>query len=485
MSQQQAPVIHFERLDTQIQAAINQIPDGDSYFIALSGGLDSMALLHFVLPYLTARAKKIEVIHVHHGLSEHADAWAEVCLKACAQLNVICHVERVHVLEKGKGLEAAARDARYAVFERYLEKGGVLLQGHHLNDQAETILMKLLKGAGPEGLSGIPQQRPLAGGCLFRPWLTLARSILDLEVKNTAIKWVEDDSNTDIRFDRNYLRHEVLPVLERRWKGSMNEIARSGAKAKDAYQFQLSWCRSVIDDVMSSVYLHESALSIEVLSGFEGAQQALLVRYWLDQFNVEQPSEKIFLRLWAEVLLATQDAQPEIRWGDVRIRRFDGCLFLVKGDHSVEPFSYTTQIECLPQTYSLPDGKLTLSLLSEECRDNKESVIDQDDFTIAYIKLPDDSQDITIKSRGAGAAICLDGQNSSSVKKLFQTKKVLPWKRSAMPLLYYAQELVFMPVSAYSNNSDIVARACRLDSQMGERLDGQQGVLKVRYQRNT
>jgi len=474
-----APKIHFECLDVQVQAAINQIPDADSYFIALSGGLDSMALLHFSLSYLKPREKKMEVIHIHHGLSEHADAWAEHCLNICAQLGVVCHVERVQVLEAGKGLEAAAREARYAVFERYLEKGGVLLQGHHLNDQAETILMKLLKGAGPEGLSGIPQQRPLAGGCIYRPWLTLARSLLEHEVKNNAITWVEDDSNTDTRFDRNYLRREVLPVLEKRWKGSVNEIARSGAKAKDAYQFQLSWCRSEIGAVVSSVYAHEFALNIDALSDFEQARQVLLVRYWIDQFDVEQPSEKIFLRLWAEVLLASQDAQPEIRWGDVRIRRFDGCLFLVKGESYADAFSYTTQIEYLPQTYSLPDGKLTVSLLSEASR-LKEVGGGQDDFIIGYINLPNDLCDITIKNRGAGAGICLDGQNATSLKKLFQAKKVLPWKRSALPLLYCGDELVFIPLSAYSNERDVVAHAYRTAYE----TTGQEGVLKVSYQKS-
>jgi tRNA(Ile)-lysidine synthase len=433
----------FEQLHPSIQSAVRAIPVSERYIVALSGGLDSMALLAFVLPYLIKSYKPIiQILHVHHGLSQFADEWAEHCLSVSDEMSLACHVEYVSVVLGGKGLEAAARDVRYGVFESYLSEGGVLLQGHHLNDQAETVLMRLLRGAGPEGLSGIPQKRSLSAGCLFRPWLGLPRSLLEIEIQKTGIKWVEDDSNTDLQFDRNFLRHNVLPLLEARWPNVLNSISRTADRSDQTHQQLLSWCEAEIVNVKSPQYLDEPALDLASLSRYSMAQQRFLIRYWLDILAVEHPSEKIFERIWSEMMPAERDAQPALRWGLNHLRRFNGCLFYLN-DYAVEDQSYHYEVFCDQGVLFEHDTSLGSFTIGGRELNVMSAAVGRYASNRLLIRMPKHNEVMTIRSRSGGESIIVSGSaQNKSLKKMLQAKKIAPWRRSHLPLVYYGDTLV-------------------------------------------
>jgi tRNA(Ile)-lysidine synthase len=433
----------FEQLHPSMQSAVRAIPVSDRYIVALSGGLDSMALLAFALPYLIKLYKpNIKIIHVHHGLSLFADDWAEHCLSVSKAMSLTCDVERVSVVLNGKGVEAAARDARYSVFERYLSGGGVLLQGHHQNDQAETVLMRLLRGAGPEGLSGIPQQRTISNGQLFRPWLGLPRNMLELEIKKASIVWVEDDSNTDLRFDRNFLRHEVLPLLEARWPNVLNSIGRTAERSDQTHRQLLSWCEVEILKVKSQRYLGESALDLAFLSIYPIEQQRFLMRYWFDCLGLEHPSEKIFERIWSEMIPAEIDALPALRWGKNHLRRFNGCLFYLDAS-AVEERSYQYEVIC--DQGVLSDQDVSLCHFSVGGRELKVAytAVGRCASNRILIRMPNHNEVVTIRSRSGGESMVLPGSTQNkSLKKILQAKKIAPWRRAYIPLVYYGDVLV-------------------------------------------
>ncbi|MFT7185506.1 MAG: tRNA(Ile)-lysidine synthase [Pseudohongiellaceae bacterium] len=443
MSETNSP--DLKRLHPLIQSAVRAIPVSDRYVVALSGGLDSMALLIFALPYLLKSYKPtIQIIHVHHGLSQFADEWAEHCLSVSRAMDLACHVERVTVVTKGKGLEAAAREARYAVFERYLSGGGVLLQGHHQNDQAETVLMRLLRGAGPEGLSGIPQQRVLSNGQLFRPWLAVSRGVLETEIQKYPVKWVEDESNTDLQFDRNFLRHNILPLLEARWPSVLTSISRTAARSDQAHQQLVLWCEAEIVGVKSKQYAVEQALDLNALAQYSNEQQWFLLRHWLDCLKVEHPSEKVFERIWSEMIPAASDALPALRWGGNHLRRFNGCLFYLS-DQAVDARAYEYQVFGGEKVFGNDHAPISnFSIggreLSVICQPAPHSVQNK-----LLIRAPRQNESVMVRSRCGGESMVLSGSTQhKSLKKLLQVKKVAPWRRLHLPLIYYDDVLALV-----------------------------------------
>jgi len=205
-----------------LQALISQrasLQGAERLCVGFSGGADSHSLLH-ALAELSQRETlpPIVALHVNHGLHGNADAWAMHCGKVASELGVGFHQEVVSV-EAAASPEAQARDARYRAFEAFLEVGDVLLLGHHIDDQVETVLFRLIRGAGPSGLAGIPEHRSLGKGSLLRPLLGVSRAQIEHYARVNELNYLTDSSNDDRRFDRNYLRHEVLPLIEARWPG--------------------------------------------------------------------------------------------------------------------------------------------------------------------------------------------------------------------------------------------------------------------------
>ncbi|MED5524448.1 MAG: tRNA lysidine(34) synthetase TilS [Pseudomonadota bacterium] len=212
----------LDALDQQLGPRLG----GGSVVLALSGGLDSVVLLHALAPWCQARDARLKAVHVHHGISANADSWAEHCQGLCAALGVPLAIEHL-ALNKGprQSLEAIARDARYRVLADAMAPGDCLVTAHHLDDQAETFLLAARRGAGLDGLCAMPFARPFGPGTLIRPLLALSRKTLEAAAKGLA--WVEDESNQDTAFDRNFLRQSLLPAAEVRLGGFSAGLARS------------------------------------------------------------------------------------------------------------------------------------------------------------------------------------------------------------------------------------------------------------------
>jgi tRNA(Ile)-lysidine synthase len=213
---------------------------GRRVVVGLSGGMDSVVLLH-----LLKNLPRVSALHVHHGLSSNADAWARFCRRLCKAWGVPLTVRKVEVRKARKGLEAAAREARYAAFAK--KKAEVIALAHHLDDQAETVLMNLLRGAGPRGASGMPALAPFQGGLLARPLLDVPRQALVDYARLHGLEWIEDESNADPALTRNFLRHRVGPLLEQRfpqWKRALARAAQHFARKESRAQDLLrAWLR--------------------------------------------------------------------------------------------------------------------------------------------------------------------------------------------------------------------------------------------------
>ena len=477
------PLDSIQDLDVPLQKAIQSIPVSGRYFIALSGGLDSIALLYFCLPYLKLHTKHIQAIHINHGLSPNADAWAEFCQGTCRLLGVTCHVENVNVALKGKGIEGEARKARYEVFSRYLMGGGVLLQGHHLNDQAETVLMRVFKGLGPEAIKGIPQSRALASGYLYRPWLDTPRELLESSAKIAALTWVEDESNLDTRFDRNYVRHDVLPMLSARRPSIINDLARTARKSQESVEFIQEWCEANQHKFLSSYYLQYQAIDLQRFSEFSKTQQKFIIRFWLDRLGVAHPSDGTFQRIFGELLQAKNDSKAEVCWNDHVLRVFNDALFclprLLANDLELEnDTSFEILIGDLGDQLCLrlPVGTLNLTLVKEgeldSClQNNKKSQTESVYEMLCYI--PESVNALTVKYRAGGEKIYLHQNHSASLKKLYQAGKVLPWLRDKLPLIYAGDELL-------CSLAGFTAYSCQTDHSIRDKVAGR--LLHLRFE---
>ena len=307
----------LQRLLSALETAL--VPPPKGLWVACSGGLDSLTLLH-----LTARHCQDAgwappgVVHVNHGLSPHADRAEAEVRRVAASLGLPCHGVRVAVHAGASGLEAAARAARYEVFEALLGPGEALLLAHHEDDQAETVFLRLLRGAGLGGLGAMAPSRPLAAGRLLRPWLAEPRARLEAAAEHLALTPVEDPTNADLRFDRNFLRREIFPALAARWPGFPQRVAHSAAVLRRAAQAQ----------ALPGGAASEGAGSLALRAlpvGLEARGDAVV--HWLRHQGVQVPGRAQVLAFCAQ-LEAREDALPRLELGAGSLRRWRGALWL-------------------------------------------------------------------------------------------------------------------------------------------------------------
>ena len=204
---------------SKLQHALQKLPPAPQYHVAFSGGVDSHVLLHLLASQRETLPGSLGAVHVNHHIQQHAGDWEVHCRSVCEELDIPCHFLRVDgKARRGESPEAAARTARYRALADWLPADAVLLTGQHRDDQAETLLLQLLRGAGPRGLAAMPVVTELGNGRLVRPLLALRRAdILDYAHQH-RLRWVEDPSNADTRYDRNLLRHRVMPLLQQHWR---------------------------------------------------------------------------------------------------------------------------------------------------------------------------------------------------------------------------------------------------------------------------
>lgn len=383
--------------------------------VAFSGGPDSTALLHALARIPAARERGLRALHVDHGLHPDSVLWAEHCLRFCAALELPCEVQRVQVeTGKGEGVEAAARHARYAAFSAQLHDGEWLLLGQHRDDQAETVLLKLLRGAGPEGLGGMRALRPFARGWLWRPLLDLSRAQLQDYVGQHQLGCLVDPSNADDRLARNHLRHEILPRLASHWPQAIDSIlhsARLSRAAADTLKVQWLAALERLHDPASGSLHAASWLALDA-----GLRDPLL-DHWLHARGLPAPTTA--QRREIERQCSARAGQlPCIRWRGAELHIWKGRLWSISPRPTID-VSWTASWQGEPLT--LADGG-TLSLGDLD------------------VRLP---EPLDVRLRRGGERIKPVGDaHTRELRDLFQHASLPPWQRAGCPLLYAGDELV-------------------------------------------
>ena len=388
------------------------------YLIAYSGGLDSHVLLHKMA---TKRAQdssiQLRAIHVHHGLNPQADTWAAHCKSVCVELAIPLLLKKVVIpCDTGDSLEALARRERYRIIAECLEEDESLMTGHTLDDQAETLLLQLLRGAGPKGLSAMPEQKPFSHGFLLRPLLNTSRENLEAYAEQHQLEWVEDDSNQDLRFDRNYLRHRILPLLKERWPAALNNLARSAEHCAQAAEL----LETLADkDLLSLQGAKSNTLSVAALLALSIARRRNALRQWCRLQADHTPSTQQLIQCETDILQADKDAAPVMSISDLQLRRYRDDLYLLL---PIEPFDTSIQLIWDLQSPLMLPGNLGELKPEPHYRQYNN---------------------ITVRFRQGGEHIKLAyNASTQSLKKLFQSWGVPTWERDRIPLIFSDDRLV-------------------------------------------
>jgi tRNA(Ile)-lysidine synthase len=398
-----------------LTSALAAAPDA-ALCVAYSGGPDSTALLHALAQLPVARLRGLRALHVDHGLHPDSALWAEHCRRFCATLTLPCEVLRVWVeTHRGEGLEAAARHARYAAFETALQADEWLLLGHHRDDQAETVLLKLLRGAGPEGLGGMRERRPCGRGELWRPLLRdVSRAQLRDYVATHDLPCIDDPSNADTRLARNHLRQEILPRLVRYWPQAVDSILHSATLSRAAADTLRAQWLAALDA------LHDPATGSLELAGWLALDHSLrdpLLDHWLHAHGLPAPTTA--QRRQIERQSDTREGQqPCIRWPGAELHVWKGRLWALPPQPTIDP---SWRADWRGEPLTLPDGgRLTLH---DPAR-----------------RLP---APLHVRLRQGGERIKPAGDaHTRELRDLFQQASMPPWRRRACPLLYADGELI-------------------------------------------
>ncbi|WP_237060101.1 tRNA lysidine(34) synthetase TilS [Microbulbifer sediminum] len=319
-------------IQRRLAAALAAHPCNGRRWVALSGGLDSCVLLHL----LSALGVPCSAIHVNHQLSRNSADWEAHCQELAISLDIPFVAERVTVSDSGRGLEEAARRARYAAFAGVLQDGDQLLTAHHGDDQAETFLLRLLRGAGVQGLAGMAADRPLGRGRLVRLLLGIGRPELERYAREAGLAWVEDESNEDTRFDRNYLRREVMPGLRARWP-LRERVGRAAANLGEAAELLQE---VALEDLRACGLRSErcgESIGLEALDTLSLARRKNLLRYWVYQHAWEAPTAVQLDELLRQVGEARGDRQPAVELCALSARRYRERLYLLPPLEPADP----------------------------------------------------------------------------------------------------------------------------------------------------
>jgi len=395
------------------------------YWIAYSGGLDSHVLLH-LCARLKAQSPELafQAVHVHHGLQQDADAWSEHCAAVCRELDMPHLSLKVDARARpGESPEEAARSARYAAIKAHLAPGDSVLAAQHRDDQAETLLLQLLRGAGLAGLAAMPAIAPLEPGFLLRPLLGFAREELRRYAQANQLRWIEDPSNQDSAYDRNFLRNDIIPRLEQRWPGLKKNLARSAGHCAEAQQ--------LLDDLAadlcrSALHPDGASLSVVKLRAFKPADQRLVLREWMRARGFRMPSQAVVERIRQEALPARQDKTPLVAWREGEVRRYRDGLYLLPPLPAFDASVVLDWDGLAP--LELPGGNGVLTAAPGKLQGIDADIWKQGGITVRY--------------RLGGEQCRLPGRSGThELKKLFQEKGIAPWLRERAPLVFIGGEL--------------------------------------------
>ena len=394
--------------------------------VALSGGLDSVVLLHLLNQYQQQNPSFQVLAHnVNHGLSKNAEAWGVFCACLCVQWNIDFIASKVSLQKLPRtSLEALARDARYASFKEKMRENDIILTGHHQDDQLETVLLALKRGSGSTGLQGIRSYHSFDKGYLLRPLLIFSRQQLADYAELHQLDWIEDESNQDEQFDRNFIRQTISPLLKQRWPAIAKSVSRTAQLCQEQ-QILLDEVAQADLQVCSRDSLSNETLDIEALRLLSDSRRNNLLRFWFKSHQLHYPSAKQLSVLWYEIALSERDKQPLLQLGHISIRRYMGLLYIVP-----------EQPICLPDLAKKWSGEKVLWLVQDQLGI---------DFSLVE-SLYAQQHDVRVCLRqhlDAQLTCCPEGRNKArGIKKLLHEYNVAPWLRDQVLFVFVDQQLI-------------------------------------------
>jgi tRNA(Ile)-lysidine synthase len=299
-----------------------RLTHSNKLLVAYSGGMDSHVLLHS----LQSLNFELRAVHIHHGLSENADLWVEHCHKVCVDLEIEFIVKYINIKIGKHSPEAIARELRYDEFKKLLSKGECLVTAHHADDQVETLLLQLFRGSGPKGLAAMPERKGFTHGDLLRPLLEFSRAELHQYAQQNNLKWIEDESNENIGIDRNFVRHKLMPLIKKKWPGTLKTLSRSAEHCAEAGELLVILAEQDYANIQGS---KPNTLSIRKLLALNPARQNNVIRYWLHKLNFPTPSSIKLKHIKTDILNCRIDANPVVNWPGTEIRRYRDDLYVM------------------------------------------------------------------------------------------------------------------------------------------------------------
>lgn len=394
-----------------------------TYWIAYSGGLDSHVLLHMAAEYRKKFPIKLRAIHVHHQLNTKANAWVAHAEKICRALQIELVVRQVDANlpeDVTESPEEYARQKRYQVFQELLSAQDFLLTAHHADDQAETVLLQLLRGAGPKGLAAMPIVKSLLPGYHARPLLLQTRASLLQYATLNQLQWIQDDSNDNVNFARNFIRHQVLPQLQTRWPALSATLTRSAQLCAEHEQLLQNF---IAEDFLAVQGAKPNTLSVSQLRQLEPRRQRQVLRYWLQQLHFPLPSVSKMQHIQNDMLYAHEDKRPQVTWKNTELRRYRDDLYVMRplmAHDAGKVYHWDLAISKL-----LIPGIGCLHVHAGRgglCRDITS---------------------IEIRFRQMGEKFQLNNRSyRRTLKNFFQEQRVPSWLRDRIPLIFVQGELV-------------------------------------------
>ena len=391
------------------------------FLLAFSGGVDSVVLLDLLVNVLK-ESDALRIIHINHNLNEHSNDWAQFSSEICEKYDLPLICESVEPKRHGKGLEADARELRYQSFRDVIQDDEYLLTGHHQDDQMETLLYRIFRGTGIDGLMAIRREIKFGKGFLYRPMLNISREKIEEYAQLKNLKWIYDSSNDDSSYDRNFLRKDIIPLIKKRWPSVENKVSRLSVIAE---QNQLLLNELAAEDVgQLKNYNH---LDIETLSEKSYPRIINIFRFMIKKNNMSVPSMQV-LNEGIKTLMHSKSKSPSMTWNDNTIRRYKHRLYFLNSALN-SPNDLSNEMSWdIKKTINLGKnlGSIQARFLNGE--------------GISLNRCP---SNLAIKYRKGGEEIKPSGHKiTKSLKNLFQENNVLPWVRDKIPLIYVDQELI-------------------------------------------
>ncbi|CUX95959.1 tRNA(Ile)-lysidine synthase [Candidatus Mikella endobia] len=420
-----------------------QLNNYKQILIAFSGGLDSTVLLDALYLIRDTQKKnncitcntqlRLRAVYINHGLSIYTNNWALHCASECRRRKIEFHTKDVKIVINSESIEAAARTARYQALAETITNDEVLLTAHNKDDQAETLLLALKRGSGPAGLAAMAENSPFYGSRLLRPLLSYSRQELEIYAKKRILCWIEDDSNNNLRFDRNFLRLQILPLLRKRWPRFVNTVVRSAKLCAEQEQL----LDILLAETLAELIQPDGSLKFKKLIMMIDIKRAAILRRWLANSGVKMPTRKQLACIWQEVALSRHDAVAKIQIDhSLQVRRFRDCLYLIP---ILQPLSKN---EIFYWNFKI--NKLLLPLgLGNLIRSTLPNNSFKDYLLVAVVRAPNIYEQVSIRFGSVSGLLYINGRRRGrKLKKIWQELAIPPWQRGYIPLLFYNEQLI-------------------------------------------